>query len=269
MKNNEAIEIPINDFSNQVSILQIKSFNAARIKSYFNSISKNSVVLFAEYILDPFFSSIKNIPAKDFDNTEKLALLKEYSKEYNHLLVVPFIELKDNAYFKNLALIYDDLIFFYPQNTLISYSHWDERSFFANTEASRVPFYFNIDHIRFGIIFGFEAHFNEYWLGLKQNEVDVVLIPTASTFNSKDRWRNLLKIHAFTNSCYILRANKLGVEFSSDGVEWDFYGDSSAFLGDRLIDSLEDREGILCIDIEMQKVKKLAKEWGFRDFKER
>lgn len=263
----EIINIQLEDFANQVSILQIKEFDAARIRSYLKSISRNNIILFAEYIFNPFFVNLRNATLKDFEksNKEKFAILREYSKEFNDLVIIPFVELKKNVFYKNLALIHGDLIYYYPQKTLISYSHWDERNFFGNTQLDKKPFYFSVNETRFGVIFGFEAHFDEYWLGLKKNNIDAVLIPTACAFNSHKRWLELLKVHAFTNSCYVLRANKLGAETARDGIEWDFYGDSFAILGDRIIDGLEDREGVLCVDIEREKVRNLANEWGFRD----
>lgn len=45
------------DFSGCVAILQLDYINNNdRILTYIKSLSKNSIILFAEYVLDPFFS---------------------------------------------------------------------------------------------------------------------------------------------------------------------------------------------------------------------
>lgn len=50
----------------------------------------------------------------------------------------------------------------------------------------------------------------------------MVIVPSACTFESKQRWEELLKTRAFLNSTSILRVNRIG----KTKDEWNFYGDT-------------------------------------------
>ena len=91
------------------------------------------------------------------------------------------------------------------------------------------------------MLFGFEAHFDVFWQLILQKRVDLVIIPCASTFNSEQRWKELLKTRAFLSNTAILKVNRIG-NVSGD-EEWRFYGDSffvNAF--GELCENLSDRE---------------------------
>ncbi len=66
------------------------------------------------------------------------------------------------------------------------------------------------------------------------------------------------------NSCYVFRANRIGTHHASDGQTWDFYGHSFVSLGQDIMDSLLNEEGMLCVEIDKAALEALKKEWGFR-----
>ena len=169
---------------------------------------------------------------------------------------------KKDGFIKTCAIFDPIQTKFYEQNLLINYEHWDERGFFANSCASvKIPI-FTHKKLKFGVIFGFEAHFDLFWEQILREKVDVVLVPSASTFSSNGRWEKLLEIRAFLNHCYILRANRVGrAKFS---ISSEFYGDS--FIvgpSGEIDDRLRNEEGILLCDIDKERILNARKTWKF------
>ena len=98
---------------------------------------------------------------------------------------------------------------------------------------------------------------------MKKN-VDVVLMPSSSTFDSSQRWQELLKTRAFLNSMYILRANRVGTYTQKD-ISWKFYGHSKLVNPYGEIElSLGHKEEILLCDINKDEVSGAKKLWGWR-----
>lgn len=292
--------LEIRDFSNNVAILQLQDLSdESRIKTYAKSLNEGSIILLGEYVIDPFFSQnweelntldskakkgrSKNIESKEdskqkylkdieskLKNKKKIDLLVDISKAHKHIIIAPYIEYKNEAkfkgYYKNILILHNEKMHIYTQQRLIQYEHWNEARFFANdiNKLPKMPLTFSANGIKFGVLFGFEAHFDEFWMDFKKAGVDVVLVPTASTFSSNDRWLHLLNTHSFTNSCYVFRANRIGKVMASDGYEWDFYGHSFVCLGQDVIDSLDESEGMLSVELDINALNVLKNEWKFR-----
>jgi predicted amidohydrolase len=88
-------------------------------------------------------------------------------------------------------------------------------------------------------------------------------MPTASTFGSHNRWRELVKSRAFIYGCYILRANRLG-EYVDGETKWRFYGDSMLVNPEGEVEMmLEDKESMLIEPITKEAVKEHRKSWQF------
>ena len=122
-----------------------------------------------------------------------------------------------------------------------------------------------MEGIKFAYMGGFELHFDYFWEEIAQKRVDAVILPTASTFDSRHRWRELIKSRAVLNHCYVLRANRIG-EYEAKEIHWHFYGES--FLADpfgEIEESLGEREELLIATIDKAAVKEARKTWGFRN----
>ena len=89
-------------------------------------------------------------------------------------------------------------------------------------------------------------------------------MPCSNTFETKERWRILCQARAFSNSMAILRINSID-ELSYDEAQWKFYGDS-LFVGanGEIEDSLEEREGVMIIELNMEHIREIQQAWGFR-----
>jgi nitrilase len=123
---------------------------------------------------------------------------------------------------------------------------------------------FLVDGVRFGIINGFELYFDNAFSEVMKKNIDVVLCPSASSFDSSQRWSELLKTRALLNSVYILRANRVGV-YRDKISQWDFYGHSSLVtpMGDIEM-TLGNKEEILITEINKDDLTHARKTWGWK-----
>jgi len=122
---------------------------------------------------------------------------------------------------------------------------------------------FRLDGFKIAVLGGYELHFDQFWQSIRQKKIDLVLLPTASTFGSHNRWRELIKSRAFIYGCYVLRANRLG-EYIDGDIQWRFYGDTMLVDPEGDIEMmLEDKESMLIEPISKQAVKEHRRSWGF------
>ncbi len=225
------------------------------------------VVLFGEYVLNHFFKELEKMPIKMVkeQSQKHINLLTKYASKYNMVVIAPILQIKNNQYLKSIAKITSKTTTYYQQQILIPYPHWNEKKFFANPiKALKSPMVFQVDGFRIMLMGGFELHFDPFWEQVTRKKVDLVLLPTASTFGSHNRWREIIKTKAFLHGCYILRANRLG-EFSENGVKWKFYGDSMLVEpSGEVYMMLEDKESMLIETIYKTNIKEHHKSWGFK-----
>ena len=253
-----------------VGLLQLPTLglNTTRLEFYLKKAKERDckLLLFGEYVLNPFFKELEAFPKRMIKEQTKsnLELLKRLSKEFDITLVAPIVEVKKDKFYKKIVKVSPKSISYYTQQILINYKHWNEEKFFSNPiKELQTPSVFTLEGFKVAIIGGFELHFDKIWESLHKKRVDLVLLPTASTFESKNRWRDLIKMRAFLNNCYILRANRVG-EYRDDEHRWHFYGDSLFVNPDGKIDMrLEDRESMLIEPILKDELAEARKGWGF------
>ena len=225
------------------------------------------VVLFGEYVLNHFFKELEKMPIKMVKEQSKkhINLLKKYASKYNMVFIAPILQIKNNQYLKSIAKITAKTTTYYQQQILIPYTHWNEKKFFANpVEALKSPMVFQVDGFRIMIMGGFELHFDPFWEYVTRKKIDLVLLPTASTFCSHNRWREIIKTKAFLHGCYILRANRLG-EFNENSIKWKFYGDSMLVEpSGEVYMMLEDKESMLIETIHKKNIKEHHNSWSFQ-----
>ena len=196
----------------------------------------------------------------------QIAILKELSSTYNMTIVAPLIIVKKKEVFKTIAKFSPNSTSYYQQQILINYTHWNEEKFFSNKiDKIQTPLIFRVDGFRFAIISGFELHFDALWKDIASKNVDCVLLPSVSTFESYERWKALIQTRAFTNNCYVLRANRIG-EYKDKEFTWKFYGDSvlASPHGD-LIEHLGNKEELMIVDMNHSEVVQARRTWGFKE----
>ncbi|HIE34722.1 MAG TPA: carbon-nitrogen hydrolase family protein [Campylobacterales bacterium] len=225
------------------------------------------IVVLGEYVLNRFFKELEKTPKAMLkeQSLHQIKNLKELAKRYEITIVSPLVNVQKDKIYKTVAIFSPKKSSYYMQQILIDYKHWNEKRFFANSfDCLKEPPTFIVDGVKFGVIAGFELHFNIFFDYFTKKNVDVVLLPTASTFDSNQRWREIIKSRAFLGNFYILRANRIG-EFNDKETRWVFYGDSMCVdPNGKIISILADKEELLICDIDKEVVKESRKSWGFK-----
>ncbi len=254
----------------KLAALQLSTLpmSEAKLDYYFRICEQKGVelILLSEYALNSFFKELESMPVlmiKEQTN-HKIKVLKDLCKKYNLTVVAPIVLIKNKKLLKATAKFTPKSVHYYNQQFLINFKHWNEERFFDNPIETYVPQTFMLNKIRFGIISGFEAHFDIAWMEAMKKNVDVVLMPSSSTFDSSLRWQELLKTRAFLNSMYILRANRVGT-YTQKEVSWNFYGHSKLVnpFGEIELSSGHKEEILLC-NIDKDEVNRAKKLWGWR-----
>ncbi len=254
----------------KLAALQLSTLpmSEAKLDYYFRICEKKAVelILISEYALNSFFKELEFMPKlmiKEQTN-HKIKVLKFLCKKYNIIVVAPIILVKNGKLIKSVAKFTPTSVRYYHQQILINYKHWNEEKFFDNPIDVYELQTFIVDKIRFAIMSGFEAHFDIAWMEVMKKNVDVVLMPSSSTFDSALRWQEMLKTRAFLNSMYILRANRVG-NYNDEKISWKFYGHSKLVNPCGEIElSLGHKEEMLLCDIEKEEVANAKKLWGWK-----
>ena len=253
-----------------VGTLQLPTLgmNATRLEFYLKKAKERRVeiMLLGEYVLNHFFRELQGMSRNMVkEQTKKhLKMLQKAAKHYDMTFVAPLVLIKKKRYYKTIAKITPKGTDFYHQQILIPYEHWDEADFFANEVAPlHAPMIFKHKGFKIAVMAGYELHFDPLWDMVRRKKVDIVLLPTASTFGSHKRWKELIRSRAFLYGCYVLRANRLG-EFADGEIAWRFYGDSMLVNPEGEIEMmLEDKESMLIEPISKKAVKTHRKSWKF------
>ncbi|MDD2790392.1 MAG: carbon-nitrogen hydrolase family protein [Sulfurimonas sp.] len=226
------------------------------------------VLLLGEYILNPFFKELEGMSISMIQEqaNQQIKILKELSTSYNMTIVAPLVLVKGKKVYKTIAKFAPNSTSYYRQQLLINYAHWNEEKFFANeVKTLEAPLIFNVDGFKFAIMSGYELHFDELWSEIKTKNVDCVLLPSVSTFESYERWKNLILSRAFTHNCYVLRANRIG-EYQDKEFTWKFYGDSLlASPNGEMLEHLGNKEELMIVDMSHAEVIHARRIWGFRE----
>jgi len=253
-----------------VAALQLPTLgmNATRLEFYLKQAQSRGadLILLGEYVLNHFFKEFATMaPNMVKEQSRKhIELLKNLAKKYDIVFIAPIILTKKDGYHKSIAKITPKSASYYEQQILLPYEHWNEKKFFANpANALKTPMTFNIKGFKVMVMAGFELHFDPFWQQVTRKKTDLVLLPTASTFGSHNRWREIIKTKAFLYGCFILRANRLG-EYNDDEVKWKFYGDTMLVSPEGEVEMmLEDKESMLIEVIAKSEVLEHRKVWGF------
>jgi len=256
----------------RVATLQLSAqgLSSTKLYNYIRIAHKKGVkvLLLGEYILNPFFKELKNMSIAMIKEqaTMQSKILKELSSTYNMTIVAPLVIVKKKKAYKTIAKFAPSSTSYYQQQILINYSHWNEENFFAN-EIKKIqsPLVFKVDGFKFSVISGFELHFDEIFAKLKNKNIDCILVASVSTFESYERWKALITTRAFTNNCYILRANRIG-EYKDKDFVWKFYGDSVlASPNGEILEHLANKEELMIVDMTHTEVVHARRAWGFRE----
>ena len=253
-----------------VAALQLPTLgmNATRLEFYLKQAYDRGadLILLGEYVLNHFFKEFATMaPNMVKEQSRKhMELLKNLAAKYDIVFIAPIIVTRKDGYHKTIVKVTSKHTKYYEQQILLPYAHWNEKKFFANKITPlKAPMTFSINGFKIMVMAGFELHFDPFWRDVTQKKIDLVLLPTASTFGSHNRWREIIKTKAFLHGCFILRANRLG-EYSDNEVKWKFYGDTMLVSPEGEVEMmLEDKESMLVEVIDKKDVLDHRKAWQF------
>lgn len=242
----------------------------SRIDYYLNLAHEKGakIVLLGEYVINSFFTELLTMPKsmiKEQSEQKKKALC-EFSNKYKLDIIAPIVLEKSGKLVKQIAHFSPNSVKYKSSNALMPYSHWNESKFFESSPKLDIGA-FSVEGIKFATLFGFEAHFDEFWLLCRAKKIDCVLLPTACALDSNARWNALLSTLAFTNNIAILRANRIGkatfIENKKE-IETDFYG-RTMFVDahGQIVQNLDEKEGMLVCQISKDDIKEAHKTWEF------
>lgn len=254
------------------AVLQLPSIGMSSTKLYHYIRIANKkgvkVLVLGEYLLNSFFKELQSMSTAMIkeQSEHQIKILKELSLTYSMTIIAPLIVVKKKQPYKCIVKFSPTSTSYYFQQILINYPHWNEAKFFSNeTTFLKPPMVFAVDGFKFAVMSGFEMHVDRLWHFASQKSVDAFIIPSVSTFESAQRWKNLAQMRAFTHNSYVLRANRIG-EFKEDDYTWKFYGDS--FLIDpngEVINELGNSEELMIVDMSHSEVIEAKRTWGFKD----
>jgi len=256
----------------RAAVLQLNSqgMSSTKLYNYIRIAAKKDVkvLLLGEYILNSFFKELENMSVSMIkEQTEhQIKILKDLAATYKMTIITPLVIVKRKEVYKTIAKIAPSSTSYYQQQILINYAHWNEEKFFANPiKPIEAPLVFKLDGFKFAVMSGFELHFDEIFQKLSAKNIDCILTPTVSTFESYERWKALISTRAFTHNCYILRANRIG-EYTDKDTTWHFYGDSilAAPNGD-ILTHLGNKEELMIVDMSHSEVVHARRTWGFKE----
>jgi len=256
----------------RAAVLQLSAqgLSSTKLYNYIRVAHKQGVkvLLLGEYILNPFFKELESMSLSMIKEQalSQIKILKELSTTYKMTIVAPLIIVKKKEVYKTIAKFAPSSTSYYQQQLLINYSHWNEEKFYANKMSEiQTPMVFKVDGFKFAIMNGFELHFDAVFEKLSSKNLDCILVPSVSTFESYERWKALISTRAFTHNCYILRANRIG-EFQDKDFTWKFYGDSVLASPDgEILMHLGNKEELMIVDLSHTEVVNARRSWGFKE----
>jgi len=254
----------------KIAALQLSTLpmSSSKLDYYFRICKKKDVelLLLSEYALNSFFKELELTPISMIkeQSNHKIKVLKELCIKYEISVVAPIVQVKGKSIYKSTAKFSPKSVHYYDQQFLINYKHWNEEKFFDNEIKEFELPSFSIGGIKFGIINGYETHFDIAFNQVLKKGIDVILCPSASTFDSSIRWNELLKMRAFINSVYILRSNRVG-NYKDKETDWEFYGHSNLVSPSGEIElTLGQQEEVLIVDVSKEELNNIRKIWGWK-----
>ncbi|AQW82026.1 hydrolase, carbon-nitrogen family [Campylobacter pinnipediorum subsp. pinnipediorum] len=258
----------------KIAVLQLPTLalSEARLDYYLKVCKDNgvSLILLGEYVLNSFFKELENMPISMIkkQSEDRKESLINLAKKYDITIIAPLVLVRGKDIYKVIAKISQSQTKFYEQQFLMQYSHWNEAKFFKNEFKDKLNYStFKFDDLKFGVMFGYEAHFDASFVYMMKKNVDVLLIPTACTFETNERWCELLKMRAFTNNVYILRANRIG-HYKNKNIDesWNFYGDSMLIspFGE-VSQRLGSNEEMMISNLDKKEIITARGIWGFKN----
>jgi len=194
-----------------------------------------------------------------------VALMQDFAKKHQMVIVVPMYEEAMTGVYYNAAAVIDADGTYLGKCRKTHIPHvagfWEK--FFFKPGASNYPV-FNTRYCKLGVYICYDRHFPEGWRALALNGAEYIVNPSATVAGlSEYLWKLEQPAAAVANGVYIGAINRVGVE-----APWnigEFYG-QSYFVNPRgQIEAIasRDRDELLIHDMDFDKIREVRNTWQF------
>lgn len=221
--------------------------NRAKIDQLLQKLSETTDVVFLPEMFTTGFSMNVSELAETMDG-QTLQWLKERSREHQLALCGSLIIKENDQYFNRLIFVEPSGdVHFYNKRHLFTMG--DEESHFQNGTERLVVQY---KGWRICPLICYDLRF-PVW-SRNRNEYDLLVYSANWPQNRNDVWNTLLKARAIENQCYVVGANRVGV----DGQKIAYSGNSQIFdaKGSLLTGLNDDNEMIVSAEISFSELAK-------------
>jgi len=216
------------------------------------------------------FNLAEYIPGKQSDYFGALA------KELKIILIASIFEKSKSGNYYNTSIIIDvsgEILSKYRKIHIPSCKEYNESFYFKKGSNGHIVVETNLGKI--GILICYDQWFPEAARSLALQGVDIILMPSAIGFDTKDTefeknrqldaWQTICRSHAIANGIHIAGCNRVGFEAKDNtevGIE--FWGNSfvSGPFGEYLA-SAKDSNQIIYADINLDENNIVRKVWPF------
>lgn len=189
-----------------------------------------------------------------------VATMKTLAKGKEVALILPFFEKNGDQYFNTAAVIDQrgEIIGTYRKIHVPQIPLWEERAYFSPGDKGFPVF--DLGLAKIGVQICWDNFFPEGTRNLALRGAQIVFAPTAAAFASQQRWLKVLAGNAIVNGLFVMRVNRVGSESKQD-----FYGMSFCISpeGDLVGEPTGLQEGILLVEVALDEVSRVRKEWPF------
>lgn len=206
-----------------------------------------------------WYASAESVPGPT------VALMQEYAKKYNMVMIVPIYEKEKAGFLYNTAAVIDadgSYLGKYRKNHIPHTSGFWEKYFFRPGNLGYPVF--ETRYAKVGVYICYDRHFPEGARALALNGAEIVYNPSATVAGlSQYLWKLEQPAHAAANGYFMGCSNRVGTE-----APWNigrFYG-SSYFVDPRgqiFAQASEDQDELLVADFDLDMIDEVRATWQF------
>ncbi len=196
-------------------------------------------------------------------SSESMKQFQAFSENTKTVLIVPFFESADGAYF-NSAAVFDAgrLAGVYRKMHVPNLTLYREQFYFTSG-TSGFPV-FETSRGTIGVQICWDNLYPEGARILALKGAEIIISPTAASINTHNLWERAIMANAFANNLFIFRVNRVGQE---EGIS--FYGRSFCAdpWGEMASELAGGKEAIVIADIDLAERKAASDTWGFLKYR--
>ncbi len=181
------------------------------------------------------------------------------SRKHGIVIVLPFFETHDNAYYNSAAVIDNGTVLgVYRKVHLHDLPLYRERFYFS-TGDTRFPV-FATSQGKIGVQICWDNLFPEGSRILALKGAEIVFAPTAASQDGQSHWERAIAANAFANNLFVFRVNRVGHEGRLAFTGRSFCADP---WGEMVSELAGSKEAIVLADIDLAERAAAADTWGF------